>query len=62
MGEDKNLKNLQDKLQTDEQSIQKIESTNEESIKIWVAQASVHKYLLEELLRLTLPKVIEIQS
>ena len=61
-GKVQHLKNLQDKLQVDEQSIKKIESINEEAIRIWVAQASVHKYLLEYLLRLTPPKVKEIES
>ena len=35
---EKNLKNLQDKLQINEQSIQKIEIINEEAIKIWVSK------------------------
>ena len=47
-GKEKHLKNLQDKLQGDEQSIQKVESINEEVIGTWVAQGSVHKYLLDE--------------
>ena len=46
----------------DEQSIQKIESINEEAIGIWVKQAFDHKYLLEYLLILTSPKVKEIES
>ena len=46
----------------DEQSIQKIERINEEAIQIWVAQVSVHKYLLEDLLMLTPPEVKEIGS
>ena len=62
ISKDQHLKNLQDKLQKDEQSIQQIKSINEEAIKIWVAQASVHKYILEDLLRLTSPKVTEIES
>ena len=49
-------------MQTYEQSIQNIESINEEAIGIWVAQAPVHKYILEDLLRLLVPKVIEIES
>ena len=54
------LKNLQDKLQTYEQSIQNIKNISEEAIRIWVVQASVHKYLFEELLRKNSPKVKEI--
>ena len=42
-GREQHLKNLQDKLQTGRKSIQKIESINEEAIRIWVAQAYVHK-------------------
>ena len=49
-------------MQDDEQSTQKIERINEEAIRIWVAQASVHKYILEYLLRLTPPKVTQIES
>ena len=45
---EQHLKNLQDKCQGDEQSIQKVESINEEFIRTWVAQASMHKYLLDE--------------
>ena len=59
---DQHLKNLQDKLQIDEQSIQKIESIGEEAIRIYVLQGSVHKYLFEELLMQTSPKVKEIES
>ena len=59
---DQHFKNLQDKLQTDEQRIQKIKNIGEESIEIWVVQASVHKYLFEELLRQTSPKLREIES
>ena len=43
---EKHLKNLQDKLQAYEQNIQNIEGITEEEIKTWVAQASVHKYIL----------------
>ena len=34
---EKHLKNLQDKLQGDKQSIKKVESFNEEVIETWVA-------------------------
>ena len=56
------MKNLQEKLQIDEQGIQNIERINEEAIRNWVVQASVHKYILEYLLMLTPPKVKEIES
>ena len=59
---DQHLKNLQNKLQTDEESIQKIESIGEEAIEVWVIQASVHKHLFEELLSQTSTKVKEIES
>ena len=59
---DQHLKNLQDKLETDEESIQKIERIGEETIEILVVQASIHKYLFEELLMQTSPKVKEIES
>ena len=45
---EKHLKNLQDKLQMDEQSVQTFESINEEFIGTWVALAPVHKYILDE--------------
>ena len=45
-----------------EQRIQKIEDISEEAIKIWIAQDSISNYLLEDLLRLTLPKVTEVGS
>ena len=59
---DQHLKNLQDKLQTNKQSIQKIESIGKKSIRIQVVQASIHKYLFEELLMQSSPKVKEIES
>ena len=62
MGVDKHLKNVQDKLETYEQSAQKIKIINEEEIIIWVAKYFVYKYLLDDLLRLILPKVKEIES
>ena len=46
----------------DEQSIQKIEGISEEVVKIWIAQAVVSNNLLEDLLRLTSPKVAELES
>ena len=46
----------------DEQSIQKIEGISEEVVKTWIAQASVSNYLLEDLYRLTPPKVKEVDS
>ena len=60
--QDQHLKNFQDMLQTDEQSIQKIENIGEEAIGIRVMQASVHKYLFEELLMQTSPKMKDIES
>ena len=48
LDQEQHLKNLQDKLQVDEQRVQNIESINEEFIGTWVAQASVHKYILDE--------------
>ena len=59
---DQHLKNLQDKLKIDEESIQKIEIIREEEIRVWVIQPSVHKYLFKELLMQTSPKVKEIES
>ena len=59
---DQHLKNLQDKIQTDEESIQKIESIGKEEIRVWVIQASIHKHLFEELLMQTAPNVKEIES
>ena len=62
LDKDQHLKNLQDKLQIYKQSIQKIERIGEETIEILVVQASIHKYLFEELLMQTSPKVKEIES
>ena len=59
---DQHVKNRQDKMHTDEQSIQKIENIGEEVIEIWVVQDLVHKYLFEELLMQKSPKVKEIES
>ena len=59
---EQHLKNFQDKLQVDEESIQKVESINEEVIGTWVAQALVHKHILDEWLIQTRPMVKEIES
>ena len=59
---DQHLKNLQDRLQAGEESIAKIECVSEESIGVWIVQASVHKHLFEELLIHNSPKVGEIES
>ena len=56
------LKNLQDKLQTDDESIQKIKSIREEEIRVWVIQTLVHKNLFEDLFMQTMSKVKEIES
>ena len=53
---------LQDILHEDEQNIQKIKTISEEVVKTWIAQASISNYLLEDLYRLTPPKVIEVES
>ena len=42
------LKNMQYKLHVDEESIQKVENIDEEVIRTWVTQDSVHKYLLDK--------------
>ena len=44
---DQHLKNLQDRLQTREDTIAKIKSIGEESSGVWVVQASIHKHLFE---------------
>ena len=49
-------------MQTNEQSIQNIESISEEAIRLWIAQAFVHQHILEDLLSQTPPKVKEIES
>ena len=59
---EQHLRNIQDNLQGDKQSIQKVESINEEVIGTWVALASVHKYILYEWLIQTRPRVKEIES
>ena len=46
----------------DELSIQTIEGINEKSIKFWIAKASVINCLLEDLYRVTPPKMAEIKS
>ena len=56
------LKNLQDRLQTGEESISKIKSIGEESIGVWIVQALVHKHLFEDLLIQRSPKLREIES
>ena len=62
LARDQHLKNLQDRLQTGEDSIAKIEIISEEAIGVWVVQASIHKHLFEELLTQNSPKVWEIES
>ena len=59
---DQHLKDLQDRLQEDEQIIQKIEGIIEEVVKKWIKQASVSNFLLEDLYRVTPPKMAEIES
>ena len=53
---------LQDKLHEDEQNIQKIEVISEKVVKIWIAQASVSNYLLEDLYKFTQPKVTLVEG
>ena len=53
---------LQDRLHEDEQKIQKFESICEELVKTWIKQASVSNYLLEDLYRLTPPKVTAVAT
>ena len=62
LDKDQHLKNLQDKLQTDEESIQKIKSIGKEEIRVWIIPASVHKNIFEVLLIHTSQKVKEIES
>ena len=59
---EQHLKNLQDRLQTWEESIYKIECLNMESIGVWNVPVSLHKNLFEELLSQNAPKVKEIES
>ena len=46
LAREEHLKNLQDMLQTFEESIAKIECVSEESIGVWIVQVLVHKHLL----------------
>ena len=46
----------------DELNIHKIEGITEEAVKNWIVQASVGNYLLEDLYRVTPPKMAEIKS
>ena len=59
---DQHLKYLQDRLHEDEQSIQKIEGISDEVVKTWIAQASSSNYLLEDLYRVTTPKMAKVES
>ena len=59
---EQHLKNLQDRLQTGEDTISKIECISEESFRVWIVQISVHKNLFEELLSQNTPKVKDIES
>ena len=49
---DQHLENLQERLQAGEEIIATIECISEESIRIWIVRAYVHKHLFEELLEL----------
>ena len=53
---------LQDRLHEDEKNIQKIEIINEEVVKTQIAQAYISNYILEDLYRLTLPKVANVET
>ena len=54
---DQHLKFLQGRLLEDEQYILNIDMIKEEYFKTWIAQASVNNHLLEDLYKLTPPKV-----
>ena len=47
---ERHLNNLQDRLQTREESISKIECISEEAIGVWIVQVSIQKHMFEELL------------
>ena len=59
---EQHLKNLQDRLQTGEESTSQIECISEEAIGVWIIQVLAHKHLFEELLGQNAPKVKEIES
>ena len=59
---DQHIKYLQDRLHEYEQNIQKIEIISEEVVKTWIAQSSVRNSLLEDLYRLTLVKVTNVET
>ena len=59
---EEHLKNLQERLEKEEEIISKIEVVSEEAIEIWIIQALGHKHMLEELLNQNAPKVKEIES
>ena len=59
---EQHLKNLQDRLQTGEESTSQIECISEEAIGCWIVKVSAHMHMLEELLSQNTPKVKEIES
>ena len=59
---EEHLKNLWERLQKGEESISNLKAVSEEDIKIWIIQASSHKFMLEEYLRQKVPKMKEIES
>ena len=59
---DQHLNYLHDRLDEHEQRIQKIEGISDEVVKSWIAQASISNHLLEDLYRVTPPKMAEVES
>ena len=60
--QEEHLKYLHDRLQEDELNIQQIKGLNEKIVKGLVAQAAINNFLLEDQLRVTPQKVVEIRS
>ena len=59
---DEHLKYIQGRLREDELSIQQIEGITEKAVKDWIAKASINNCLLEDMYRVTPPKMAEIKS
>ena len=56
------MKYLQDKVEEDELSIQKIKGITEKVVNNWVAQSLVSSFLLKYMVNITQPKAVEINS
>ena len=61
-GQEENSKYLHDRLQEDEINIQLVKGLNEKVVKGLVVQAAVSNFMLEDQLRVTPPRVVEIKS